>query len=152
VTAWWANTSRPDPQLTGPLENLVIAYLEEGADEGVRGDIAFCQAVKETGNFQYGGDVRPEQNNYCGLGATGGVPGLSFPDMRTGARAHIQHLVAYADANATEAGLTHPLVDPRFRFVTPKGKAPRWVDLNGKWAVPGVGYGESILSIYSSIS
>ena len=123
-------------------------FYAEGQDQGVRGDIAFAQAVKETGNFQYGGDVGWEQNNFAGIGAVGGgARGQSFPDMRTGVRAQIQHLFAYA---SSIGDLVHELVDPRFRFVS-RGVAPRWVDLNGRWAVPGVGYGESILAIWQSI-
>ena len=40
-------------------------FLEEGAAEGVRGDVAWAQSLKETGFFRYGGIVLPEQNNYC---------------------------------------------------------------------------------------
>ncbi|MED1619907.1 N-acetylmuramoyl-L-alanine amidase, partial [Aneurinibacillus migulanus] len=43
-----------------------------------------------------------------------------------------------------------PLVDPRFNYVT-RGIAPNWQNLNGKWAVPGKGYGEEILKIYSKV-
>ena len=38
-------------------------------------------------------------------------------------------------------------MDPRFVLVT-RGIAPQWTDLNGRWAVPGAGYGESILLDY----
>ena len=35
--------------------------------------------------------------NFAGIGTTGGgVPGNSYPDVRTGVRAQIQHLKAYA--------------------------------------------------------
>jgi N-acetylmuramoyl-L-alanine amidase len=122
-------------------------YLEEGYAEGVRGDLAFAQSIKETGYFKFGGDVKPEQNNFAGLGATGGgAQGATFPDARTGIRAQIQHLKAYA---STEA-LKNPCVDPRFNLVT-RGIAPYWEDLDGKWAVPGDGYGESIVKIWQDI-
>lgn len=108
-------------------------YLEEGKAEGVRGDAAFCMACKETGFFRYGGDVKPEQNNYCGLGATGGgVAGASFATKRLGVRANIQHLKAYG---STEA-LVNECIDPRFKYVT-RGKALTFEELAGKWAVPG---------------
>ena len=112
--------------------SLAGIFLEEGEKEGVRGDIAFCQSCKETGFFKYGGDVKPEQHNYAGLGATGGVPGLSFPDERTGARAQIQHLKAYA----SKLPLNLECVDPRYKYVN-KGCAPTVEQLGGKWAVPG---------------
>ena len=85
----------PKPKLTGMPKELVHAYYEEAEHEGIRPDVALAQAYKETGFFAYGGDVDWRQNNFCGLGATGnGANGLSFPDMRTGAREHIQNLLA----------------------------------------------------------
>ena len=122
-----------NPAAMQEFADLPGLYLEEGEAEGVRGDAAFCQACKETGFFKFGGDVKPDQNNYCGLGATGGGnPGLSFATHRLGVRAHIQHLKAY--------GSTEPLVgecvDPRFKYVS-RGVARNFEDLAGKWAVPG---------------
>ena len=61
----------PQPKLACSVEEIVRLYYEEAGAEGVRADIALCQALKETGFFAYGGDVLPAQNNYCGLGATG---------------------------------------------------------------------------------
>jgi hypothetical protein len=70
-------------------------------------------------------------NNFCGLGAIGPEqPGLSFPDERTGVRAHIQHLKAYGSAEP----LRQECVDPRYRYVQPKGKAPDVFGLAGTWA------------------
>lgn len=112
--------------------HLAEVYLEEGETEGVRGDGAFCQSLIETGYFRFNGDVQPCQHNYAGIGATGGVPGNSFPDERTGVRAQIQHLKAYA---STEP-LTQECVDPRYKYVS-KGCAPTFEQLAGKWAVPG---------------
>ncbi len=120
-----------NPQATDYL-HLSEIFLEEGEKEGVRGDGAFCQSLIETGYFRFGGDVQPDQHNYAGLGATGGVPGLSFPDDRTGIRAQIQHLKAYAST----APLLQECVDPRYRYVS-KGCAPAFEQLSGKWAVPG---------------
>ncbi|MBD5546801.1 MAG: glucosaminidase domain-containing protein [Lachnospiraceae bacterium] len=120
-----------NPQATDYL-HLAEIFLEEGAKEGVRGDGAFCQSLIETGYFRFGGDVKPDQHNYAGLGATGGVPGLSFPDDRTGVRAQIQHLKAYASSDA----LNQTCVDSRYKYVS-KGCAPTFEQLSGKWAVPG---------------
>ena len=120
-----------NPRATGYL-HLASIFLDEGAKEGVRGDGEFCQSLIETGYFKFGGDVQPGQHNFAGLGATGGVPGLTFPDDRTGIRAQIQHLKAYA---STEP-LTQACVDPRYKHVS-KGCAPTFERLSGKWAVPG---------------
>ena len=60
-------------------------YYDEAVAEGVRPEVAFVQTMKETGFLQYGGDASVEQFNFAGLGTTGGgVPGNSYPDVRTG--------------------------------------------------------------------
>ncbi|WP_286884959.1 glucosaminidase domain-containing protein [Aneurinibacillus sp. UBA3580] len=124
-------------------------YIEIGNIYGIRGDIAFCQMLKETGYHRFGGIVQANQHNYAGIGATGNSKtnkGNYFQTPEQGVRAHIQHLYAYA----TKSNLpkNEVLIDPRFKYVA-RGTAPNWQDLNGKWAVPGKGYGESILDIYS---
>jgi len=112
------------------VQNLAVFYVEESALEGVNHDIAFSQMCLETGFLSYGGLVQPEWNNFCGLGAIGPEqPGLVFPDPRTGVRAHIQHLKAYA----TEEPLNGDLVDPRYRYVR-KGSSPTIEGLSGTWA------------------
>jgi hypothetical protein len=127
-------------------------FLEEGAIEGVRGDIAFCQSCKETGFFSFKGQSLPEWNNYCGLGVTGnigtdGIPlGNKFADARTGIRAQIQHLKAYA----CNDNLKNAVVDTRFKYVV-RDTAPYWVSLNGKWAVPGNNYGQDILGMFNDL-
>lgn len=111
-------------------------YLEEGEVEGVRGDGAWIQSCKETHYFIFdcGTAVTFDQNNFCGLGVTRkGLKGHSFETPRLGIRAQIQHLKGYATATA----LVNPCIDPRYKYISPKGKAPRWEDLAGKWAVPG---------------
>ena len=47
-------------------------------------DLAFSQALLETGFFAFGGTVVPEQNNFCGLGTTSAtVRGAYFLRQRT---------------------------------------------------------------------
>ena len=105
-------------------------YIEEAAYEGINHDVAFAQMCLETGYLKYGGLVQPEWNNFCGLGAIGPEqPGLIFPDPRTGVRAHIQHLKAYA----TTEPLKQDLVDPRYRYVR-LGSSPAIDGLAGTWA------------------
>jgi len=140
----------PSPKLNCSVEEIVQLYYEEAGLEGVRPDIALCQALKETGFFNYGKDVAPHQNNYCGLGATGnGAPGFSFFTPRRGVRAHIQHLLAYATTELPK----QPLVDPRYEILVTRypqyhGAIRYWTGLNGRWAVPGTTYGQDILRIW----
>lgn len=149
-----------------PIPDLAQLYIDIGKEYGIRGDIAFCQAAKETGYWQFTGSVTPEQNNYCGLWATGspltgqeslngadpdqvtfvaGLHGATFATPAAGIEAHIQHLYAYATKNPLPNGKV--LVDPRFALVN-KGIATTWLQLNARWAVPGTTYGQSILADY----
>jgi hypothetical protein len=117
-------------------------YREEAALEGVNHDIAFSQMCVETGFLRFGNDVARNQNNFAGIGAVGNsASGAKFPDQRTGVRAHIQHLKAYAST----APLVQPLVDPRFQFVT-RGIAPTIAQLTGRWAADTL-YDRKIRSI-----
>jgi hypothetical protein len=112
------------------LTHLARAYIDEAEAEGINSDIAFCQMAHETNYLRFGDNVRPEQNNFCGLGATdSGEPGFSFPSIEIGVRAHIQHLKAYANARP----LRKKLVDPRFDRVS-RGQAPYMEYLAGTWA------------------
>ena len=112
------------------VEKLARLYVEEAALEGVNHDIAFAQMSLETGFLRFGNLVTPEMYNFAGLGAIGpGQHGLSFPDPRTGVRAHIQHLKAYG----SDEPLMQELVNPRFRFVR-RGSAPTISGLAGTWA------------------
>ena len=120
---------------------------EEAQSEGVSPEVLYGQVMKETGYLKFGNLVQPNQCNFGGLGATGpGNPGYTFGSVREGLRAQVQHLKAYG---STEP-LINPCIDARFKFVS-RGCAPRTVDLNGKWAVPGVGYGESIDAIAKEV-
>lgn len=111
-------------------------YLTIADKECVRGDIAFAQACKETGNFKFTGDVNYMQNNFAGIGATGGVPGFKFDTIEEGILAHVQHLKSYA----TKEPLNCKNVDPRRTdwFMKAKGgTSPDVETLSGTWAVPG---------------
>lgn len=139
--------NNPNPRLTCSPAELVHNYYVEALLEGIRPDLALCQSFKETGYYNYGGDVRPEQNNYCGLGATGGGNhGLVFPNSQIGARAHIQHIKVYASKEPPKT----KIVDPRYEIVKrfrPDifGSVTNWTGLNGRWAVPGTYYGQDIV-------
>lgn len=118
------------------IETFCQIYYDEATAEGVRPEVAFAQTMKETGFLQYGGAASIEQFNFAGLGTTGGgVPGNSYPDVRTGVRAQIQHLKAYATTDALE----QECVDDRYEYVK-KGAAP-YVEWLGQQENPeGVGW------------
>ena len=117
---------------------------------GMRGDIALCQSIIETGWFKYTGGtaVTPDDHNYCGLGVTVlGQKGCQFATVAEGVTAQVQHLYAYACTKAIPAGET--LVDPRFKYVS-RGIAPNWEDLSGRWAMAS-DYGTKILNMYKEM-
>ena len=129
------------------IEEFVEILVSEAEAEGVKADVVFAQAMHETGWLQFGGDVKADQCNFAGIGATGsGAPGNSFNDVRTGLRAQVQHLKAYASTDA----LKNACVDPRFGYVT-RGCATTLGSLAGQWATDS-SYGRSIYSLIVSLS
>lgn len=140
-----------DPQLNCSVDELVGLYWTEAGREGVREDIALAQAIVETGFFSFTGDVKPEQNNYCGLGTTGGgVEGEYFDEPEIGVRAHIQHLLAYT----TKKHPSTDIVDPRYELAhairMERGIVDTWSGLNGTWAM-GSHYCEKIMRTYQNM-
>ena len=137
-------TFKVEPKIPVDLKTFIKTYLDEGEVEGVRGDIAFIQSVHETGKFQFGGDVIPEQFNYAGIGTTGGgVKGHYFNSPQEGIRGQVQHLKAYA----SKESLKNKNVDPRFHLVN-RGSAPTVKSLTGKWAADK-NYGDKLMEYYN---
>ena len=117
------------------IEDFARIYYEEAEKEGIKAEVAWAQTMKETGWLKFGGQVKIEQYNFAGIGATdGGACGASFDDIRTGVRAQIQHLKAYA---STEA-LKQNCVDPRFDLI--KRGCAQYVEILGQKENPN-GYG-----------
>ena len=135
------------------IQTFCQIYYEEAIAEGIRPEVAFTQCMKETGFLQFGGDIKVEQFNFAGIGATGnGNPGNSFPNVRIGVRAHVQHLKAYACTDP----LNQECVDDRFKYVK-RGVAPyvEWLSIssnpyNSGWA-SDPNYGDSILSMMDKL-
>ena len=128
-------------------------YVEEAETENINVEVAFCQAMLETGWLKFGGTVKIDQFNFAGIGATdGGASGASFTNPRRGIRAHVQHLKAYAN----EEALVNPCVDPRFGLVK-RGSAPyvEWLgqkeNPNGYGWATRKNYGYSILDLIGDI-
>ncbi len=126
---------------------IAEAYYNIGKKYGVRGDIALCQAILETGWFRFADDtaVTSDQYNFCGLGVTVNKErGHAFESIEEGVTAQIQHLYAYGSRDELPAGET--IIDPRFSYVS-RGSASTWEDLNGRWAA-NKHYSDRILSLY----
>ncbi|NFE68769.1 N-acetylmuramoyl-L-alanine amidase [Clostridium sporogenes] len=133
------------------VKNFISIVWQEANLEGIKPDVAFMQIMKETNFLRFTGDVKECQNNFAGIGATGGgVSGAYFKDTRTGVRAVVQHLKAYC---STE-GLRTSCVDPRFTYVK-RGISPyvEWLGIGENPNYPDQGwaadnnYGKSIASM-----
>lgn len=151
LAAWYASVGHRSRATVG-VEVLAQMFIEEGALEGVRGDIAFCQAMVESGWLTFpSARMPPRHNNFSGLGAVDGGSGSNaFPSARIGVRAQIQHLKGWA-APISASQLRTPLVDPRWRYFRPTGQIRDWDQLgNGRWA-SDPRYGSTILAVYSRL-
>lgn len=126
LTRWWISTGRSQPQrLAIAVADLAATYLTEATAEGIRGDLAFAQAVLETGHFTSSDTAI---NNLAGIGHYDGASrGSAFPDPLIGVRAHIQLLKKYLAGN--DAPLAHPDVAP-----DASARATTWGGLAGTWA------------------
>jgi hypothetical protein len=125
---------------------LTKTYIAECAREGVRPLVAFAQMCLETNFLHFSGTVSLRQNNFCGMGSTHNQSsGNAFPNMRTGVRAHVQHLKAYASAKP----LHRACADPRRRWVE-LGCCTTVESLDGHWATAPQ-YGQNILRIMRNI-
>jgi Mannosyl-glycoprotein endo-beta-N-acetylglucosaminidase len=160
IVAWFKAKAPSNARYSAsvPIEQLVETFLQEAADENVRGDIAFAQSVIETRYFAYGGQVQAWQNNYAGIGACDSCHGgIAFPDARTGVRAQIQLLRNFADTGSRSWNLEHPLVTELFPTAKSydeyryKGRAPDWFDMgNGNWA-SSPDYANTVLTKYNAM-
>ena len=165
----------PNMRLTCTPEELIGYYLAIGAKYNIRGDVAYLQAIKETGWFKFnrpqsylapdgnGGWVRvyeprpeglyatPEDNNFCGLGITGRLGDEAslcrFATAELGVTAHIQHLFAYATKLDLPEG--EVLVDPRFTYME-RGCRDTWVGLGDNAWTNDPDYGVSITNSYKN--
>jgi len=122
--------------------NFSLLYDEEGQLEGVNSDLAFAQMLLETSFLRFGGQVRPGQNNFAGLGALdGGDQGLVFPSPRQGIRAQIQHLKYYA----SNLPLNAEPINPRLGRVK-RATAPTVWLLAKAWA-SDPNYGKKLMDL-----
>lgn len=141
-----------NPKLRAKYKNISADYMRHGRDLGIRWDYAFFQMVVETNSLKYTGDVSYRQNNFAGLGATGGgVKGEKFRSVSDGVRAHLQHLMIYAGIHVADP------VAERTRKVQSWRILDKWrkrynrpitySDVGSKWAPYDRGYADDMQSI-----
>jgi hypothetical protein len=142
-----------NPNLDPRFADIASFYKKHGEAWRVRWDYAFFQMALETNFLTYRrgdgrwGDVDPRQNNFAGLGTTGGgVPGDSYPNVSTGVLAQIQHLVVYSGQRIEDpVGARTRLKQDDIILVTMANKKGQttFADLARRWAADR-NYGKSI--------
>ncbi len=143
--------------LDSRFDKIAVEYMRRGEELGLRWDYTFYQMVLETGHLSYKGDrgrrgdVSPKQNNFAGIGATGGgAAGESFPDVATGVLAHMQHVLIYAGETVENpvADRTRKVQDwGILKSMQKKANGPvTFSHLATKWA-PGADYVAGLQSI-----
>lgn len=147
-----------NPDVDPRFQGIATEYMRYGEELGVRWDYAFFQMLLETGYLSFSrgngqpGNVRPSQNNFAGLGAAGpGQHGERFPDIASGVKAHMQHVLLYAGDHIAD-----PVAD-RTRKVQEWGILTEWqrklnrpvtfADLARKWAPGDRGYTRKVHGI-----
>lgn len=147
LVAWYEANGYADftPASITELANWYITY---GAIEGLRGDIAFAQAVLETGGFSSSDAI--SLNNYAGIGHCDTCSsGWAFPSPVGGVIGQSQLLRIFAGADPPPSpppvlpALT-PAHEPEF------GCCSTWEALTGVWATDAF-YGSEILGIYQDM-
>ncbi len=149
LTVWFNDQGYSD--LTpAVVRQLADWYLGAGAAEGVRGDVAFAQAVLETGGFSSPDAVT--LNNYAGIGHCDTcATGWAFPSPYGGVVGQLQLLRIFAGAGTAPK----PAPAPVLPALTPvhqdrHGCCPTWEALTGVWATDPV-YAAQILLLYQQI-
>ncbi|KAB2847968.1 MAG: N-acetylmuramoyl-L-alanine amidase [Hyphomicrobiaceae bacterium] len=127
-------------KLDSRYEGIAHFYKKHGEAWRVRWDYAFFQMLLETNSLKYTGADKPRQNNFAGIGTTGGgVRGNSFPDVSTGVLAQVQHLVAYSGEKLTKADAvaqrTLENQDDIIARSLKLGRPMTFADLQMRWAV-----------------
>ena len=131
-----------NPDLHDRYRDIAALYERHGEANDVRWDYAFYQMILETNylKFRNGsgrGDVNARQNNFAGIGTTGGgVPGDSFGTVSQGVLAQIQHLVVYSGERLENpiARRTRDVQDDVANRSKALGRPVTFRDLARRWA------------------
>ncbi|HEX2910791.1 MAG TPA: SH3 domain-containing protein [Chloroflexia bacterium] len=156
-----------------PLE-VIDAYYDLESTWGIRADLLASQMFLET-DYLRSWWSQPPRRNMAGIGVTGEksgqdphtdawafkpeentwYKGYSFPDWHSAVQAHFAHMSAYVYPDEHN-NASH--LDPRYSAARSQFAAKNWppvevlTDLNGKWAVPGTTYGQSIENVYNAMA
>jgi N-acetylmuramoyl-L-alanine amidase len=144
VAQKWARARGATPTFV----RLAAIYWRLAPKRGVRPEVAYVQAAKETNYGRFTGVLDASFHNPCGLKrrAGGGNYDRSahkrFPTWRAGIAAHLDHIALYAGADGYPRRSTP---DPR-HFAFLRGRARSVERLGGNWA-PSRAYGRDVAQL-----
>ena len=132
--------------------NAAPLYWKYGEMLGIRPDVMYAQAARETGYGNYGGAVKPEMNNWAGIKIKDPKGDATedhetFATQEDGIRAHYNHMCAYV-------GL-QPVGEVHDRYYVAlstewAGKVAYVEQLGGKWC-PDINYGYHIVEMLNTM-
>jgi len=154
------------------LRFIIDTYYAIGTQAGIDWVMMIAQSIHETDWFRSWW-AQPTRHNFAGIGVTGEVLSHRPPDVRRwayraddqrwyrgytfssvydGIANHAALLLVYAQPSALWTETQHALVRKSMFALTFQshpfaGIASRWVDLNGRWAVPGTSYAQQIARV-----
>jgi N-acetylmuramoyl-L-alanine amidase len=152
VSADTASAWARDRGATGTFQRLATLYWELAPQRGIRPEIAYAQAAKETGFGRFTGVLDASFKNPCGLKTTAGGGNYDrsahkrFRTWREGVSAHLDHIALYAGVKGYPRESSP---DPRhFPFLF--GTAKTVEALGGKWA-PSPAYGRDLAALAKTL-
>ena len=132
--------------------DIAPVYWEYGEQTGIRPEVLYAQAAKETNFGRFTGRVQPSQNNWAGIKIANPSGDEtedheSFATPEDGVRGHFNHMSAYIHGNSRS-----PIGEPHPRYsvvLTTSWAGTVWYveELGGQWA-PDPAYGQSIVDNY----
>jgi hypothetical protein len=142
----WYNSQGYVDFTSASIRQLATWYVQAGQTEGVRGDVAFAQAILETGGFSSPDAVY--LSNFAGIGHCDScAAGWDFPSPQAGVVGQLQLLRIWAGGGGSPA--------PVLAAITPSnqplsGCCTTWESLTGVWATDPY-YASQILGIYQGM-
>lgn len=155
------------------IRTIVSLYYTYAFQVGVDWVVALAQAIHETDWFRSWWSA-PPRRNMAGIGVTGESAstkpahgswvynertrrwyrGYVFDSLDSAVKNHIALLLIYASqtfSETQEALVAESYFRNSYRRHPYRGLCSRWVDLNGRWAVPGTTYAQRIATIATSL-
>jgi hypothetical protein len=148
--------AKRNKRLSSNFGSIARHYQEHGERLGIRWDYAFFQMIVETNWLKFRapngrkGDVSTNQNNFAGLGATGGgVAGEKFKDVSTGVLAHLQHIQMYSGTRVYDpvAERTRKVQEWLLPWSQSFKRPVTFTDLTKKWSPSDNGYSDDIEAV-----